>query len=201
MIPVEFWEGLAAGLAIAVAGGALLRWLSHRLGAVLAPMTAPPDPPPVRPPPTDDPPPAVADPPDPLPITPAPLVVPPVRDVERTPPVPPPVGRPAGSDWEANLRLSQRILLHLWREGRGNPEDVAPRALCQSGMIEALGVRQGALTGALRRLIAAGVVHERREHARGVDRRVKVYRLTSPGMQLVAELRSRKPPATGRRTS
>jgi DNA-binding PadR family transcriptional regulator len=58
-------------------------------------------------------------------------------------------------------------------------------------MVEALVVSQGVLTGVLRRLLAAGVISERREHVRGIDRRVKVYRLTSLGEQLVRDLRNR----------
>ncbi|MCI4361197.1 MAG: PadR family transcriptional regulator, partial [Thermoplasmata archaeon] len=57
-----------------------------------------------------------------------------------------------------------------------------------------LQVNQGALAGVLRRLVAAGVLDERREHVRGADRRLKVYRLTPSGEQLFQDLRSRQPP-------
>jgi len=60
-------------------------------------------------------------------------------------------------------------------------------------MIEELEMRQGALTGVLRRLVSAQVLEESREHVRGVDRRVKVYRLTPTGERLVRQLRSRQP--------
>jgi DNA-binding PadR family transcriptional regulator len=61
-------------------------------------------------------------------------------------------------------------------------------------MVEALAVPQGVLTGVLRRLVAAEVMSERREHAQGVDRRVKVYRLTPLGEQVARDLRRRPRP-------
>lgn len=93
------------------------------------------------------------------------------------------------------LRLSQRILLHIARQGHLGPDDVAPRGMSQAGMVEALDVGQGTLTGALRALVDAGLLSEKREHARGVERRVKIYRLTSSGEALAKELRSRRPTA------
>lgn len=102
--------------------------------------------------------------------------------------------------WETALRSSERILLHLARQGSVGPGEVAPRGLCQAGMVESLGIRQGALTGILRRLEAAGVVSVSREHARGMTRRVKVYRLTPVGHQLVRQLIGRRPEAPGARS-
>ena len=59
-------------------------------------------------------------------------------------------------------------------------------------MVEALNVGQGTLTGALRALVDAGLLSERREHAKGVARRVKVYRSTSRGELLVREIRAHR---------
>ena len=56
-------------------------------------------------------------------------------------------------------------------------------------MIDALGVNQGTLAGPLQRLVLSGALVVERGHARGVDRRVKVYRLTTLGERLVEELR------------
>jgi DNA-binding MarR family transcriptional regulator len=97
------------------------------------------------------------------------------------------------TSWEDGLRSSERLLLYIARQGVVGPDEVAPRALCQAGMIEALGMSQGALTGVLRRLVSARVLEESREHVRGIDRRVKVYRLTPAGDRLVRHLRGRRP--------
>ncbi|MCI4336120.1 MAG: helix-turn-helix transcriptional regulator [Thermoplasmata archaeon] len=112
--------------------------------------------------------------------------------IENTPPArepqraslrdPPPVA-------EATVQLSHRVLLHLYRQGFIRPDEVPPRSLSQSGMIEALQIRQGALAGVLLRLEAAGVVASETTHVRGGTRRVKVYRLTDRGTQLAKELR------------
>lgn len=65
--------------------------------------------------------------------------------------------------------------------------------MSQAGMVVALEVGQGTLTGALRTLVEAGLLSEKREHARGVERRVKIYRLTSSGEALAKEIRLRRP--------
>ncbi|HEV2429768.1 MAG TPA: hypothetical protein VGV64_08020, partial [Thermoplasmata archaeon] len=80
------------------------------------------------------------------------------------------------------------------RQGRVGPEEIPPKSISQAGMVEALGVTQGALTGCLSRLVAAGILRVQRSHVRGHDRRVKVYELTSKGEELVRELRRRTPP-------
>ncbi len=92
------------------------------------------------------------------------------------------------------LRISHRVLVHIASQGRIGRDELAPRALTQAGMVEALSVNQGALTGVLRRLVAAGVLEESREHVHGADRRLKVYRLTSSGVELYRDLRTRRPP-------
>lgn len=92
------------------------------------------------------------------------------------------------------VRISQRVVFHIAAQGRIGPDEVAPRPLSQAGIGEALQVSQGALTGVLRRLVAAGVLEEKRQHVRGIDRRVKVYRLTPSGQQLYRELRRGTPP-------
>lgn len=59
-------------------------------------------------------------------------------------------------------------------------------------MAKALGITQGAITGVLARLVAAGVLGVRTSHVRGHDRRVKVYELTPMGENLVLDLRRRQ---------
>ena len=91
-------------------------------------------------------------------------------------------------------KTSYRILLHIARQGRYGPQEIAPKSLSQAGMVEALGVTQGAIVGVLQRFVAGGVLTVSREHARGVDRRVKVYRLTPYGESVVDEIRRRQGP-------
>lgn len=89
------------------------------------------------------------------------------------------------------LRLSQRIILHVYAQGQFVAGDVAPPGLCQAGMVEALGIPQSGIAAVLRRLEAAGVFTAERGHVRGHDRRLKVYRLTAQGHEIARELRNR----------
>ncbi|MCI4358652.1 MAG: helix-turn-helix transcriptional regulator [Thermoplasmata archaeon] len=69
-------------------------------------------------------------------------------------------------------------------------------------MIDSLEINQGTLAGPLQRLVVSGALTVERGHARGADRRVKVYRLTPLGERLVEELRKKeraKRPAQGTR--
>ncbi|HEV2520491.1 MAG TPA: hypothetical protein VGX00_07775 [Thermoplasmata archaeon] len=59
-------------------------------------------------------------------------------------------------------------------------------------MIDALGVNQGTLAGPLQRLVLSGALSVERGHARGADRRLKVYQLTPLGERLVDDLRRRQ---------
>jgi DNA-binding MarR family transcriptional regulator len=90
-----------------------------------------------------------------------------------------------------SLRIPYRILLHVARQGRVGPNEVPPDSLSQAGMVEALGVRQGAVAAALQRLVAAELLAVERSHVQGGERRLKVYRLTPRGEELVRDLRRR----------
>ena len=92
-------------------------------------------------------------------------------------------------------RLSSRILLHLLLLPPYSPGETSPRSRSQGGMVEALDVPQGAVANVLRRLVAAGLLVEGREHVHGGTRRVKVYRLTGAGEELARDLwkRFRRP--------
>lgn len=99
------------------------------------------------------------------------------------------------------LRLSERVLLHLDRFDRSNSQELASFLICQQGMVERLGVRQGALAKVLHRLIVAGAIVESTEHVQGRSHRRKVYRLTTLGRLLAKDLRARArrpspPPST-----
>ncbi|HXQ95110.1 MAG TPA: hypothetical protein VN864_08110 [Thermoplasmata archaeon] len=100
------------------------------------------------------------------------------------------------------LRLSHRLILHVHSQGIRPPSEIAPFALCQAGMVEAMGVPQAGLAAVLRRLEGAGILVGERAHVVGRDRRLKVYRLSSRGIELARELRlnSRgRPASTARR--
>jgi DNA-binding MarR family transcriptional regulator len=204
VIPLDFAVGLGTGLAIAIVLYALLRWWGRRIGDV------PPHPLPVPngvgPNPTLGPPdPTTTSTPEPAILaegTPAAVAAPalppdlPPRSVStprasagRTGPVAP----------REQVRLSQRVILHVFGQGVLPSGSVAPLALSQAGMMEALGVPQPGLAPVLRRLEAANILTSERGHVRGRDRRLKVYRLTDRGLELAKELRVRRARAGGRR--
>ncbi|MCI4336801.1 MAG: MarR family winged helix-turn-helix transcriptional regulator [Thermoplasmata archaeon] len=110
----------------------------------------------------------------------------PARDVAPTRSVP-----------KSTLRLSQRVILHIYSNGDLPPGAVAPPGLCQAGIVEALGIPQAGLAAVLRRLEAAGILVTERGHVRGHDRRLKIYRLSTRGLELARELRSRPRPPPG----
>jgi DNA-binding MarR family transcriptional regulator len=85
-------------------------------------------------------------------------------------------------------RLSQRVLIHIAREGTGPIGGAVPHRLCQEGIAEALGVTQGALSGVLRRLVAGGALVSEKAHVQGHDRRLKVNLLAPRGREIVRRL-------------
>jgi len=106
------------------------------------------------------------------------------------------VGPTAHADADAarpddSVRLSQRVVVHLFQLGRGDPDEVGHPGATQRGICEALDADQSAVSKALRRLTAAEVVVTERRHIRGGDRRVNVYRLTRRGELLAHEVLSR----------
>ena len=98
--------------------------------------------------------------------------------------------RPSGPP-EGTVRLSQRVILHVYSQGSLPAGAVAPPGLCQAGIGEALGIPQSGLAAVLRRLEAAEILQTERGHVRGRDRRLKIYRLTSRGEAVAKELRAR----------
>jgi len=89
------------------------------------------------------------------------------------------------------VRLSQRVILHVYGQGDLPMGAVAPAGLCQAGIGDALGVRQAGLAAVLRRLEAAGILTTERGHVQGHDRRLKIYRLSTRGLGVARELRTR----------
>lgn len=86
------------------------------------------------------------------------------------------------------LKLSQRVMLHLYRQGHLAEGEVAPIGFTQSGMSDALGVAQSPLSSVLRRLTVAGLVVQDTRHVRGQPRRLRVYRLTPLGESVARDL-------------
>jgi PKD repeat protein/DNA-binding MarR family transcriptional regulator len=95
------------------------------------------------------------------------------------------------------LRVSQRIVLHLGRQGALHDYDVATIGYTQAGMAAALGVRQNALTNVLTRLMAAEILRVELRHVSGQPRRLKVYSLTGRGEALARDLRAGLDPDAG----
>lgn len=118
----------------------------------------------------------------------------------------PPAAAPVGNGGEAiatlvapgtpsppveSVRISRRIVLHLFAQGRTGPDDVGRPEATQRGICAAVGAEQSAVSKVLRRLVAAGVVDVSRRNVRGGDRRVNVYGLTRRGELVAHELRAR----------
>ena len=89
--------------------------------------------------------------------------------------------------------MADLIVLHLARQRRLGPGDVAPPELTQQGLETALGRPQSSFARALSRLEETGVVVAEIRHIRGGTRRRKAYSLTSLGETLAKELRNRGP--------
>ncbi|MGP8147292.1 MAG: hypothetical protein ACLQAS_07855 [Thermoplasmata archaeon] len=85
------------------------------------------------------------------------------------------------------VRLSRRILVHLFEFGRIGPDGIGRPDATQRGIGAALGAEQSALSKVLRRLAAGGAVEVARRHVYGEDRRVNVYSLTTRGEALARE--------------
>lgn len=100
--------------------------------------------------------------------------------------VPRPPRRPSGE-----LRISQRVIVHLSRQPRLTYGELAPFEVSQGGMTKALHVAQPALAKVLHRLIDGGAVLELKLHVKGQPQRLKVYQLTAQGEAIARDLRSR----------
>ncbi|HXQ49205.1 MAG TPA: PKD domain-containing protein [Thermoplasmata archaeon] len=93
--------------------------------------------------------------------------------------------------------LSERILIHLYRQGVPDANRAVPAAFTQDGMSQALSRPQGAFARALLRLEEAGLIRSELAHVQGRGRRAKTYRLTPQGESAARRLGA-SPPSFGR---
>ena len=89
----------------------------------------------------------------------------------------------------ADADTAGRVILHLASLGRLAYDDVGLAGHTQTGMCEALSIRQGTLTKVLSRLVAAKVVEVDRRHVHEQPRRLNVYRLTALGESVARDIR------------
>ena len=90
-----------------------------------------------------------------------------------------------------HLLLSpEKILLHLEELGRFQGESDAPVAMTQHGIADRIGIQRSHVPRPLKRLIAEGLVGERRAHVRGAGRSRQVYFLTWEGSQAASSIRA-----------
>jgi|GEM_PF-6181045 len=115
------------------------------------------------------------------------LAAPPRPRVVGGPPVP--VAASVSAD---QIRLSERIVLALAREGRLGDDAPARIVRTQAGLASALGSNQSAVSKVLRRLVAAELLTEERRHIQGGSQRLKVYALTRRGELLAREVARRR---------
>jgi DNA-binding MarR family transcriptional regulator len=176
LILTDFLAGAVAGGAAVVAGRLVLERLRDRRAVVVPPA-------PVLPASTPD--------RGPAPVTQS-AAPPPRMEIVVAPSPPPSASGPSemGED-EEPLRTSQRVILHILRQGRLGPNELSPVGLSQAGIGAALGIRQSSLAKALARLVAAGVLSVGRRHVEHQVRRLKVYELTPLGEALARDLRRR----------
>lgn len=105
-----------------------------------------------------------------------------------------PLVDPVGTSADA-LRLSQRIIVHLARQGALHPGEVASMERTQVGLSRRFGASQSSVSNLLQRLAAAGVVSSDSRHVAGHPRRLRVYALTAYGQEIARDLREKATPA------
>lgn len=90
------------------------------------------------------------------------------------------------------VRMSERIVIALAREGRLGADSLVRPTRTQAGLAEALGSNQSTVSKVLRRLVAAELLTEERRHVQGRIQRLKVYVLTRRGEQVARDLARRR---------
>jgi DNA-binding transcriptional ArsR family regulator len=92
----------------------------------------------------------------------------------------------------AQVRLSERVVVLLAREGRLGEDSVVRPVRTQAGLAAALDSNQSAVSKVLRRLAAAELLTEERRHVQGRNPRLKVYALSRRGEVLAREVARRR---------
>jgi DNA-binding MarR family transcriptional regulator len=98
---------------------------------------------------------------------------------------------------EQDLRMYARLLLHIARQGRYDPQETVSPGLTQAGIAQGIGATQGAISRALERLTSGGLVRRYRTHVPGRIRRILTYQLTEDGHALVERIRAEISSGTG----
>jgi len=115
--------------------------------------------------------------------------------IQLTVSLPPTIGRPSYPSVSVSsdqVRLSERIVVVLAREGRLGEESPLRPVRTQAGLVESLGSNQSAVSKVLRRLVAAELLSVERRHVPGRSQRLKVYALTRRGELLAREVARRR---------
>ncbi|MCI4317543.1 MAG: PKD domain-containing protein [Thermoplasmata archaeon] len=137
-----------------------------------------------------------------------PLAAPPEAPVSRPVPAVPPEPTLTGGEpsripdpphWPSTSQeiearpMSDRILVHLYRQGVPDPNRAVPDSFTQDGLSVALGRPQSSFARALIRLEEAGLVRAELAHVHGRARRAKTYRLTPRGESAARRLGAGEP--------
>lgn len=85
--------------------------------------------------------------------------------------------------------IGEQILVHLYRQGRLADDETASLGFTQQGIAQGIGKSQNVFAKVLSRLEASGHVRADARHVHGLERRRKVYRLTTKGEEAALRLR------------
>ncbi len=88
----------------------------------------------------------------------------------------------------SGFKISDKILIHLLKQGNLYMLEIAPISFTQIGMADSLGVKQNVLTNTLKRLENRGLIRVDVKHVKGKGRRMKTYYLTEKGEAVAREL-------------
>jgi PKD repeat protein/DNA-binding MarR family transcriptional regulator len=91
-----------------------------------------------------------------------------------------------------NVRLHERVLLHLARVGVDGPAELPSLDRTQMGIAASAGIGRNQVSSILNRLMVAGVVSRELSHVQGQSKRLRVYRLTAAGEELARQIHERE---------
>jgi hypothetical protein len=88
----------------------------------------------------------------------------------------------------SKLPLGSRALLHLYDVRREGEMDTVGEEITQIGISKSLGIPRSHMTRVLKPLLRSNCIEEDKRHIRGRDRKMKVYSITSVGVNDVMEI-------------